>query len=210
MTDENSDKHDKREEPIVRDKRRIDPQTGQMREPDAAEDTAEGAEADASAPEGEGDELYVDDILAAVEAEETEPSDEHLADLKRVTAEYANYRRRTESEREAVRERAVRDAVKVLLPVLDDLDRAQKHGDLEGEGAFQTIAAKLRGAVEKLGVKPFGEVGEVFDPQKHEAIFQQPTPGATETTVLDVVETGYTIGSTLVRVARVVVATPAE
>lgn len=167
-----------------------------------------------SAPEGDGtgdgDELFVEDILAAAEAEESDPSAEHLADLKRVTAEYANYRRRTESEREQVRERAVRDAVKVLLPVLDDLDRAQKHGDLDGDGAFPTIAAKLRGAVEKLGVAPFGEVGEVFDPQKHEAIFQQPTPGATEATVLDVVETGYTIGSTLVRVARVVVATPAE
>ena len=173
---------------------------------------SEGAEAGASAPEGagDGDELFVEDILAAAEAEEADPSAEHLADLKRVTAEYANYRRRTESEREVVRERAVSDAVRVLLPVLDDLDRAQKHGDLEGDGAFPTIAAKLRGAVEKLGVKPFGEVGEVFDPQKHEAIFQQPTPGATETTVLDVVETGYTIGSTLVRVARVVVATPAD
>lgn len=174
---------------------------------------SEGAGAEATAPEGggeEGDELFVEDILAAAEAEENDPSAEHLADLKRVTAEYANYRRRTESERETVRERAVGDAVRVLLPVLDDLDRAQKHGDLEGDGAFPTIAAKLRGAVEKLGVKPFGEVGEVFDPQKHEAIFQQPTPGATETTVLDVVETGYTIGSTLVRVARVVVATPAD
>jgi molecular chaperone GrpE len=160
--------------------------------------------------ENEGDELFVEDILAAAEAEESDPSAEHLADLKRVTAEYANYRRRTESEREVVRERAVGDAVRVLLPVLDDLDRAQKHGDLDGEGAFPTIAAKLRGAVERLGVKPFGEVGEVFDPQRHEAIFQQPTPGATETTVLEVVETGYTIGSTLVRVARVVVATPAE
>ncbi|AYG03351.1 nucleotide exchange factor GrpE [Gryllotalpicola protaetiae] len=173
---------------------------------------SEGAEADASAPEGagDGDDLFVEDILAAAEAEENDPSAEHLADLKRVTAEYANYRRRTESEREVVRERAVGDAVRVLLPVLDDLDRAQKHGDLDGDGAFPTIAAKLRGAVEKLGVKPFGEVGEVFDPQRHEAIFQQPTPGATETTVLDVVETGYTIGSTLVRVARVVVATPAD
>ncbi|MCL2514723.1 MAG: nucleotide exchange factor GrpE [Microbacteriaceae bacterium] len=172
---------------------------------------ADGAEGNTSAPEaGDGEELYVEDILNAAEAEQADPSDEHLADLKRVTAEYANYRRRTEGEREQVRERAVRDAVKVLLPVLDDLDRAQKHGDLDGDGAFPTIAAKLRGAVEKLGVAPFGEVGEVFDPQKHEAIFQQPTPGATETTVLDVVETGYTIGSTLVRVARVVVATPSE
>ncbi|GAA4168381.1 nucleotide exchange factor GrpE [Gryllotalpicola koreensis] len=210
MTDENSDKHEQREEPIVRDKRRIDPETGKLRQPDAAE----GGEAEASSPEGAGengdDELFVEDILAAAEVEENDPSAEHLADLKRVTAEYANYRRRTESEREVVRERAVGDAVRVLLPVLDDLDRAQKHGDLEGDGAFPTIAAKLRGAVEKLGVKPFGEVGEVFDPQRHEAIFQQPTPGATEATVLDVVETGYTIGSTLVRVARVVVATPAD
>jgi molecular chaperone GrpE len=197
--------------------------TPEGNEPEEPTSGAEGAEQD-SAPEGAAaeasdiqndgengdDELFVEDILAAAEAEETDPSAEHLADLKRVTAEYANYRRRTESEREQVRERAVRDAVKVLLPVLDDLDRAQKHGDLEGEGAFQTIAAKLRGAVDKLGVKPFGEVGEVFDPQRHEAIFQQPTPGATETTVLDVVETGYTMGSTLVRVARVVVATPAD
>ncbi|WP_022882013.1 nucleotide exchange factor GrpE [Gryllotalpicola ginsengisoli] len=233
MTDENSDKHEEREEPIVRDRRRIDPQTGQVRRPESAD----GAEADASAPEGQaaeasdapesapeaapdataegesgqdGEELFVEDILNAAEAETSEPSDEHLADLKRVTAEYANYRRRTESERVLERERAVRDTVKVLLPVLDDLDRAQKHGDLEGEGAFPTIAAKLRGAVEKLGLKPFGEVGEVFDPQKHEAIYQQPTPGATETTVLDVVEVGYTLGSTLVRVAKVVVATPAD
>ena len=227
MTDENSDKHEKREEPIVRDKRRIDPETGELRQPEATD----GGEAEPSSPEGvpaeesanpetgasgadesggDGEELFVEDILAAAEAEGNEPSSEHLADLKRVTAEYANYRRRTEGEREQVRERAVRDVVKVLLPVLDDLDRAQKHGDLEGEGAFQTIAAKLRGAVEKLGVKPFGEAGEVFDPQRHEAIYQQPTPGATEPTVLEVVETGYTIGSTLVRVARVVVATPAE
>ncbi|GAA4161867.1 nucleotide exchange factor GrpE [Gryllotalpicola daejeonensis] len=228
MTDENSDKHEQREEPIVRDKRRIDPETGKLRQPEATEGDEAGASspegaagegsADAAAEQPEGgesreggdDELFVEDILAAAEAEEADPSAEHLADLKRVTAEYANYRRRTEAEREQVRERSVRDAVKVLLPVLDDLDRAQKHGDLEGEGAFQTIAAKLRGAVEKLGVKPFGEVGEVFDPQRHEAIFQQPTPGATETTVLEVVETGYTIGSTLVRVARVVVATPSE
>lgn len=227
MTDENSDKHEKREEPIVRDKRRIDPETGELRQPEATD----GGEAQASSPEGapaeesvnpgngangadedggDGEELFVEDILAAAEAEGNEPSSEHLADLKRVTAEYANYRRRTEGEREQVRERAVRDVVKVLLPVLDDLDRAQKHGDLEGDGAFPTIAAKLRGAVEKLGVKPFGEAGEVFDPQRHEAIYQQPTPGTTEATVLEVVETGYTIGSTLVRVARVVVATPSE
>lgn len=211
MADENNDKHE-HEEPVVRDKRRIDPETGQVRQPPAEEQAADAASESTDAADGASseEELYVEDILSAAEAEGQEPTDEHLEDLKRVTAEYANYRRRTEAERVVERERAVRDAVKGLLPVLDDLDRARKHGDLEGEGAFPTIAAKLRAAIEKLGLTPFGQVGEVFDPNRHEAIFQQPTPGATETTVLDVVETGYTLGSTLVRVAKVVVATPAE
>ena len=94
-------------------------------------------------------------------------------------------------------------------PVLDDLERAEKHGDLGEGSAFSTIAAKLRSAVERLGLTPYGEKGEPFDPQIHEAIFQQPTPGVTEDTVAEVVETGYRLGSTTVRVAKVVVAVPA-
>ncbi len=160
-------------------------------------------------PEAENDELFVDDILAAAETEAEEPSNEHLEDLLRITAEYANYRKRTEANREAERERAVGDTVKVLLPVLDDLDRAAKHGDLEGDSAFATIAAKLRGAVEKLGLTAYGAVGDDFDPQLHEAIFQQPTPGAEKETVVDVVEVGYTLGGTNIRAAKVVVAVPA-
>ncbi|HLP23207.1 MAG TPA: nucleotide exchange factor GrpE [Microbacteriaceae bacterium] len=157
----------------------------------------------------EGDELYVEDILAAAEAEAADPSSEHLADLKRITAEYANYRKRTEANREAERERAIGEAVKVLLPVLDDLDRAEKHGDLEGDSAFATIAAKLRASVEKLGLTAFGAAGDAFDPQVHEAIFQQPTPGVEAETVADVVEVGYTLGGSLIRAAKVVVAVPA-
>ncbi|MBW8871534.1 MAG: nucleotide exchange factor GrpE, partial [Leifsonia sp.] len=134
---------------------------------------------------------------------------ERLADLQRVTAEYANYRKRTEANREIERERAVGDAVKGLIPVLDDLERAEKHGDLGEGSAFTTIAAKLRAAVERLGLIPYGEKGEPFDPQIHEAIFQQPTPGVTADTVAEVVETGYRLGSTTVRVAKVVVAVPA-
>ena len=170
----------------------------------AASDSAQGAASDA-----ESDELYVDDILAAAEAEAEDPSNEHLADLKRLTAEYANYRKRTEANREAERERAIGDTVKVLLPVLDDLDRAEKHGDLEADSPFATIAAKLRGAVEKLGLTPFGAAGDAFDPQRHEAIFQQPTPGVDAETVADVVEVGYTLGGTLIRAAKVVVSVPA-
>lgn len=209
MTDENQDQN--RDEPIIRDKRRIDPETGAVRQPESESgaDASGEASAQPAADQAAEDELTVDDILNAAQAEVQEPSDEHLADLKRVTAEYANYRKRTEANRDAERERAVGAAVAVLLPVLDDLDRAEKHGDLEGDAPFATIAAKLRGAVEKLGLKPFGAPGEPFDPQQHEAIFQQPSPDVETDTVADVVETGYFLGSTLLRPAKVVVKTPA-
>lgn len=214
MAEENQD----HEEPIIHDpstssgradgkpSRRIDPETGEVRKPSSDEAT-DAADETAAAPVDD-DELTVDDILNAAQAEIQEPSDEHLADLKRVTAEYANYRRRTEANREVERERAMGTAVSVLLPVLDDLDRAEKHGDLEGDAPFATIAAKLRGAVERLGLNAFGEVGEAFDPQRHEAIFQQPSDEVEVDTIADVVETGYMLGGTLLRAAKVVVKTP--
>ncbi|MET0886908.1 MAG: nucleotide exchange factor GrpE, partial [Mycetocola sp.] len=107
-------------------------------------------------------------------------------------------------------ERLTGDVIKVLLPVLDDLDRAEKHGDLEVDTPFAAIAAKLRTSIGKLGLASFGEKGEPFDHNVHEAIFQQPSPDVETETILDVVETGYTIGSTLLRAAKVVVAVPAE
>ena len=171
----------------------------------AASDSAQGAASDA-----ESDELYVDDILAAAEAEAEDPSNEHLADLKRLTAEYANYRKRTEANREIERERIIGDTVKILLPVLDDIDRAEKHGDLAEGSALAAIAGKLRGATERLGLVAYGAAGDLFDPNLHEAILQQPSPDVTAETVLDVVETGYMIGTTQVRAAKVVVAVPAN
>ena len=212
------DQPDEHEEPVIRDKRRIDPETGKVRHPEA------GSEADASGPDlaheelvdvgpADSDEFGVflsDDDLDVLSGQATSDqlAAERLADLQRVTAEYANYRKRTEANREIERERAVGETVKGLLPVLDDLDRAEKHGDLEEGTAFATIAAKLRTSVERLGVKPFGAAGDPFDPQIHEAIFQQPSPDVETDTVADVVETGYLVGSTLVRVAKVVVAVP--
>jgi molecular chaperone GrpE len=158
----------------------------------------------------EGNVLSEDDLdLLSGQTTADELAAERLADLQRVTAEYANYRKRTEANREVERERAVSEAVKGLIPVLDDLERAERHGDLTEGSAFSTIAAKLRTSVERLGLSPYGEKGEPFDPQIHEAIFQQPTPGVTADIVADVVETGYRLGSTTVRVAKVVVATPA-
>jgi molecular chaperone GrpE len=177
---------------------------------------ADAAAVDAAAETGspadgiDEDELTVQDILDAAEREVSAPSDEHLADLKRVTAEYANYRKRTEANREVERERVTVDVVKGLIPVLDDLDRAEKHGDLVADTAFSTIAAKLRASVERLGVKPFGSVGEPFDPNVHEAIHQMPNSDVEVDTVGDVVETGYFLGSTLLRVAKVVVQVPSD
>lgn len=192
---------------------------------------AEGAEAEASAPEaqaessdgaaaaeqGEGaDELTVDDILdaeqtdEAAEAEHSDYETQLLHDLKRLQAEYANYRRRTEEQRQIEIDRAKGAVARDMLPVLDDLARAAKHGDLEEGSAFALVAEKMRGVAEKTGLVAYGEAGEVFDPQQHEAVFQQPTPGATESTILEVVEVGYRLGSIELRPAKVVVAVPAE
>jgi len=168
------------------------------------------------------DELTLEDILgtqqspdaaAAAAAEEAVLADLEttlLHDLKRLQAEYANYRRRTEEQREVEIERAKGAVAKGLLPVLDDLDRAEKHGDLEEGTPFSAIAEKLRGIAERMGLSTYGEAGEIFDPQQHEAIYQAPTPGVAEPTVLEVVEVGYRLGSVELRPAKVVVAVPAE
>lgn len=151
-----------------------------------------------------------DSDLSFLDAAGEDLAAERLADLQRVAAEYANYRKRTEANREVDRERAVGDTVKVLLPVLDDIDRAEKHGDLAEGSPLAAIAGKLRTVIERLGLSPYGAAGDIFDPNLHEAVLQQPTADVTVDTVLDVVETGYLIGGTQVRVAKVVVAVPAS
>jgi len=184
-------------------------------EPQVPED-AEGPAPEADS--GEEEELTVDDILGSAQNADAAAEDAVLADLesqllsdlKRLQAEYANYRRRTEEQREVELERAKGTVAKGLLPVLDDLDRADKHGDLEDGTPFAAIAEKLRGVAERMGLSTYGAAGEVFDPQQHEAIYQAPTPGVTEPTILEVVETGYRLGSVELRPAKVVVAVPAE
>ncbi|MGF6822908.1 molecular chaperone GrpE [Microbacterium sp. ZKA21] len=181
--------------------------------PDSAE--AQAAEGSDESP---ADDLTVDDILGTAQTGEAAAEDAVLADLesallddlKRLQAEYANYRRRTEEQRQVEIDRAKGEAAKGLIPVLDDLDRAQQHGDLVDGTPFAVIAEKVRAVVERLGVVSYGEKGEEFDPQHHEAIFQQPTPGAEKTTVLEVVEVGYRLGDVELRPAKVVVAVPAE
>lgn len=188
----------------------------------AGPDETTGPEENSSgpAPSGGDEELTIDDILGAEQTADAAAAEEDkkfadlesalLNDLKRLQAEYANYRRRTEEQRQIEIERAKGEAAKGLLPVLDDLDRAEKHGDLEAGSPFAAIAEKVRAVAERLGVVAYGAAGEVFDPQQHEAIFQAPTPGTTEPTVLEVVEVGYRLGSVELRPAKVVVAVPAD
>ncbi len=180
-------------------------------------ESQEDVPVDASAPaDAEADALTIEEILAAAQTDEAAvadaPAEEHdlVLDLKRVQAEYANYRRRTEEQRQLESERATGAVAAKLLPVLDDLDRAEKHGDLVEGGALTAIAEKLRSVVTRLGVERYGEAGEEFDPGQHEAIFQAPTPGTEIATILEVVEVGYRIGTTELRPAKVVVAVPAE
>lgn len=184
--------------------------------PDSTE--AKAAEGSDETPDDGADDLTVDDILGATQTGEAAAEDAVLADLestllndlKRLQAEYANYRRRTEEQRQVEIERAKGEAAKGLVPVLDDLDRAAQHGDLVEGTPFAVIADKVRTVVERLGVVAYGAKGEEFDPQRHEAIFQQPTLGAEKTTILEVVEVGYRLGDVELRPAKVVVAVPAE
>lgn len=204
MTEQNPN-----EEPVIRDKRRIDPETGEVRPEDVLEVPEGTDELPAEGFEDADVETSLDDgDLAFLQKAADDLAAERLADLQRITAEYANYRKRTEEGREVERERAVGEAVRLLLPVLDDVDRAEKHGDLSEGAPITAIASKLRGVVEKLGLSAFGAVGEQFDPNLHEAIFQQPSAEVTEPTIVDVVEVGYQMGSTQIRAAKVVVAVP--
>ncbi|MGP3533706.1 nucleotide exchange factor GrpE [Microbacterium sp. RD1] len=197
------------------DKNFEEPQGDDEVRPDEEGSVAEPVEA--SDPSGQ-DDLTIDDILGAAQTAEAAAEDAKFADLesallndlKRLQAEYANYRRRTEEQRQVEIERAKGEAAKGLLPVLDDLDRAEKHGDLEAGTPFAAIGEKVRAVAERLGVVAYGAAGEPFDPQQHEAIFQAPTPGTSEPTVLEVVEVGYRLGSVELRPAKVVVAVPAE
>jgi len=156
---------------------------------------------------------FTDDDLAFLagdaDAAANDPAAEILGDLKRVQAEFANYRKRVERDREANREANIAEVVKSLLPVLDDLSLAEAHGDL-AEGPMVVIVAKLRASLEKFGLTVVGEKGDVFDPHQHEALVQLPTPGVTVNTVADVIAPGYKLGERLLRPAKVAVAVPAE
>jgi molecular chaperone GrpE len=172
-------------EPVtVTDKRRIDPDTGEIRESAAG-----------PAPSGPGSAEF-----AGETPEEAGKAAELLADLQRVQADFANYRKRSLRDQQVAAERAKASVIMQLLPVLDDLDRARSHGDLES-GPLKAVADKLVTAFEALGLSGFGEEGEVFDPALHEAV--QHEGDGTHPIVGNVMRRGYKVGDLVVRHALV-------
>ncbi|MFM2238543.1 MAG: hypothetical protein RL389_890, partial [Actinomycetota bacterium] len=132
---------------------------------------------------------------------------ELLNDLQRLQAEFVNYKARVERDRDQARNLAIAESFRALLPALDDLTRAEAHGDLEGT-PFASVITKIRNAGEKFGLKAFGAKGEKFDPELHNALVQTPSAEVTETIIADVVEPGYMLGDRLLRPAMVSVNIP--
>ena len=135
---------------------------------------------------------------------------EIFQDLQRLQADFVNYRARVERDRGVERQLAVAEAIRAFLPAMDDLTRAEAHGDLQDGTPRAAIAQKLRAAGEKFGLSAFGEKGEAFDPEKHEALVQNPSEEVTEPVIADVIELGYMVGDRLLRPAKVAVSVPAD
>ncbi|WP_255513398.1 nucleotide exchange factor GrpE [Homoserinibacter sp. GY 40078] len=195
------------EEPKVHDKRRIDPETGEPREQTPA--PAADAPADDKAPEG-GDDGLSDDDLALLADAERDLVAEYREIAARAQADLKNFRTRVERDRAANREAVIAEVIRSLLPVIDDLDRADAHGDLVEGAPLMLVSQKLRAGFERYGLRRVGEVGEPFDPNFHEAVVQVPEEGAEGETVKDIIQTGYALGDRLIRAAKVAVSVPAS
>jgi molecular chaperone GrpE len=186
-----SSENERPEEPVViTDKRKIDRE--------AAERASQGGGGDDSAaPAVEPDQVPM------VEATLLE---ERTADLQRVQAEYANYRKRADRDRLLAGDVATGRVLLDLLPVLDNLDRAKAHGDLTG--AFKAVADQLDSAFTKLGLVPFGEVGDLFDPAIHEAVLHDESEAVDQPTCTTIMRPGYRHNDRLLRPAMVGVSDP--
>ena len=170
----------------------------------APQETAAPGAPDAPAPEGMADDSP-NDLVADLASAQTKVA-ALTNDLQRLQAEYVNYKRRVDRDRELVKQNATFSVLSAMLPVLDDLDRAREHGELEG--GFKAVADSLERIVAAHGLVKFGKPGDEFDPRFHEALMHAHSKDVTTTTCRDVVSAGYMIGERVVRPARVTVVDP--
>src|SRR3954469_23088908 len=196
------------EEPrvVIRDKRRIDPTSGEVRAP--------AGEQPAGAPPGaRGEQMSEQDTPEATQAAaQTGGGDlsrqlaERTEDLQRVTAEYANYRRRVDRDRSLVVDQAAERFAAQLFPMVDDIERARDHGDLTG--AFKVVADRVLGLLDGLGVAAFGVAGDAFDPSLHEAVMHDTSSEVAVPTATTVLRQGFRRGDRVLRTAMVAVTDP--
>ena len=224
MTAEGNDKSSEEPGFTFSDKRRVDPNTGEVRPEADAQSASAGAgeepTADSNAEQAaaaDASDLGVDIPSDASGLEDTEPDAEpepgseaagYLADLKRINAEYAAYRMRADRERERAALGGTIKVVEALIPVLDEVKLARENGDVTGP--FETHVNKLVESLNKLGVEQYGEVGDEFDPNLHEALMQQPSDEVETPTLFLVMQPGYRIGERIIRAARVGVQQPED
>ncbi|HTE73221.1 MAG TPA: nucleotide exchange factor GrpE, partial [Actinomycetes bacterium] len=185
---------------VIRDKRRIDPTSGTVREEQMSEHETPVAEEPAPTP---------------APPTQVPPSDggdlekqlaERTEDLQRVSAEYANYRRRVDRDRSLVVDQAAERFALQLFPIVDDIERARDHGDLTG--AFKVVADRVLGLLDGLGVTAFGVAGDPFDPALHEAVIHDTSSGVSVPTATTVLRQGFRRGERVLRTAMVAVTDP--
>ena len=181
--------------PTIRDRRRIDPETYEVREP---QETA--------APAESGPTTATNDQRASEVTELKDQLAERTSDLQRLQAEYVNYKRRVDRDRDLARKVGIEGVLKDLLSVLDDLRSARDHGELTG--AFKAVGDEIERITGKYGLVPFGEKGDPFDPHVHEALLHAHATGIDGPTCVEILQPGYKLGDKVLRPARVAVAEP--
>ena len=201
MTSTPNQEHEPVDGPVIRDRRRIDPQTGAVREPQSAVAPAGPSN---GAPVPPVDPAATDPARRVAELEGALA--ERTADLQRLQAEYVNYKRRVDRDRAAVRDVAVAGVLTALLPVLDDIDRAREHGELDG--GFKAVAESLERSMEGFGLQRYGQVGDTFDPRIHEALAHGYSDAVDGPTCQAIVQPGYRLAERILRPARVAVVEP--
>jgi molecular chaperone GrpE len=193
-----SDRETEHTGPTIRDKRRIDPETYEVREPQSAAAPGPGAPIDPAGTGVPADTEEVEQLKTALA--------DRTGDLQRLQAEYVNYKRRVDRDRDVARKGGIESVLKDLMSVLDDVRSAREHGELSG--GFKAVADEVERVAARYGLETYGTKGDPFDPHIHEALLHAHAEGIDGPTCVEILQPGYRIGDRVLRPARVAVAEP--
>ncbi|MGY1811548.1 nucleotide exchange factor GrpE [Blastococcus sp. SYSU D00820] len=201
---------------VIRDKRRIDPTSGEVRAPAGEQPAGAPPGPSTAASAAPGEQMSENETAAEQQPPAGPAGDDELSrqlaerteDLQRVTAEFANYRRRVDRDRTLVVDQAAERFAAQLFPIVDDIERARDHGDLTG--AFKVVADRVLGLLDGLGVEAFGKSGDPFDPSLHEAVMHDTSADVQVPTATTVLRQGFRRGDRVLRTAMVAVTDPEQ